>query len=143
MLTAVVREGRRVLMLDNVKGRLDFPVLESFLSRPDWSDRLLGGNQMFKGENLVTVFDTGNGMTISADMRRRSLFIELHQAYERPEDRVFKKSLDDAVLKARRPEILAAYWSMVRNWEMKGRPLPSRSNSAFPAWARVVGGRNG
>ena len=69
MLTAVVREGRRVLMLDNVKGRLDFPALESFLSRPDWSDRLLGGNQMFKGENLVTVFDTGNGMTISADMR--------------------------------------------------------------------------
>jgi hypothetical protein len=90
---------------------------------------------MFKGENLVTAFATGNGMTISADMRRRSLVIELHQAYERPEDRVFKQPLNDAVLKARRSEILAAYWSMVRNWDEKGRPSPSRSHSAFPAWA--------
>ena len=39
---------------------------------------------------------------------------------EHPEDRVFKKPLNDAVLKARRSEILAAYWSMVRNWGQEG-----------------------
>jgi hypothetical protein len=139
-LTTAVCEGRQVLLLDNVKGRLDSPALEAFLSSTNWSDRHLGFNETISGPNLITVFATGNGMTISSDMRRRSLVIELHQAYERPEDRVFKKQLNDAVLKARRFEILAAYWSMVRNWDDKGRPLPSRSHSGFRGWAEVIGG---
>jgi hypothetical protein len=95
---------------------------------------------MFAGENWVTVFVTGNGCTVSPDMRRRALFVELFMEAERAEDRNFKRVLDDAVLLAMRPRILAALSALVREWDAAGRPKPSRTHTAFPRWAEIVGG---
>jgi hypothetical protein len=39
-----------------------------------------------------------------------------------------------------RPQILAALWTLVREWDQAGRPGPSRTNSAFPQWAEMIGG---
>jgi hypothetical protein len=39
-----------------------------------------------------------------------------------------------------RPNILAACWSMVHHWLTQGQPPPSRSNSAFQIWAKIIGG---
>ena len=86
------------------------------------------------------MFVTGNGLTVSADMRRRSLFGELHLEEERAEDRKFERTLDFATLLELRPTLLAALWALVRSWDMLGRPEPSRAHSAFPGWAKVVGG---
>ena len=95
---------------------------------------------MFAGENLMTVFVTGNGCTVSSDMRRRSLFVELFMEDERAEDRKFGRVLDDAVLLTLRPSILAALWALVREWDAAGRPKPSRTHTAFPRWAEIIGG---
>jgi hypothetical protein len=139
-LTAAVREARLVVLFDNQKSRLSSAALEAFISTPTWSDRLLGVNQTFTGENIASVFVTANGCTISPDMRRRSLVIELHLEAERAEDRQFGRPLDLPTLLALRPTILAACWSLVRHWHMQGQPSPSRSHSAFPKWAEVIGG---
>jgi Domain of unknown function (DUF3854) len=140
ILTAAMREARLVLLFDNQKSRLSSAPLEAFLSSSTWSDRLLCANQTVTGPNHATVFVTANGATISPDMRRRSLVIELHLEVERAEDRQFRRLLDESTLVSMRPEVLAACWSLVSNWDAKGRPQPSRSHSAFPAWAKVVGG---
>jgi hypothetical protein len=95
---------------------------------------------MFTGPNLATVYVTANGCTVSPDMRRRSLFVELHLEAERAEDRVFHRPLDLATLLRLRPQILASCWALVRNWVAKEHPLPSRTHTAFPEWAAVVGG---
>jgi 5S rRNA maturation endonuclease (ribonuclease M5) len=140
LLLTAVREARPVLFIDNVKGRLSCEPLEAFLSAPVWSDRILGVSESFTADNLTTVFVTGNGMTVSPDMRRRSLFVELHLDVERAEDRQFKRPLDVPTLLKLRPSILAALWSLVRHWDTQGRPAPSRSHSAFPSWTKIVGG---
>jgi Bifunctional DNA primase/polymerase, N-terminal/Primase C terminal 1 (PriCT-1) len=139
-LTAAVREARQVVMFDNVKRRIDFAALEAFITSDVWRDRLLGVNESVVGPNTATVFITANGATVSPDMRRRSLFVELHLREERAEDRQFIREINDDVLRAMRPKILAACWALVRNWDDIGRPRPRRSHSAFPAWASVVGG---
>ena len=139
-LTTAVREARQVIFFDNLKGHLSSGPLEAFCSAPEWNDRVLGGNTSFTGDNIATVFITGNGLTVSPDMRRRSLFVELHLAVERAEDRQFKRQLDYATLLQMRARILAALWGLVRHWDTQGRPEPSRTHSAFPAWAKIVGG---
>jgi hypothetical protein len=139
-ITATVRAGLPVLFFDNVRGVLNSEPLEAFTSAAEWTDRLLGGNEIVRGENHVTVFVTGNGMTISPDWRRRTLFVELHLSEERAEDRIYKRLLSVPVLRAMRETILAALWSLVRAWDARGRPQPSRSHSAFPAWAATIGG---
>jgi hypothetical protein len=140
LITSTIREGQTVLFLDNVRGRIDSTSLERLTSSPTWKDRLLGGNELFAAPNNVTVFVTGNNLTNTSDWRRRSLFIELHLSAERAEDKVFNRQLSVPVLRSMRSEILAACWSLVKNWDGKRRPQPGRSHSAFPAWANVIGG---
>jgi hypothetical protein len=141
-ITAAILCGEDVLFLDHLKGTLNSAALEALVSAAEWRDRLLGKTERVCAENHITVFVTGNGMTISPDWRRRSLFAELHLAEERAEDKVFKRPLSVPILqeKAMRAKILAACWSLIRHWDEMGRPQPSRSHSAFPAWARVIGG---
>jgi hypothetical protein len=140
LLTSAVREGRRVVLLDNVKNTIGGGPLEAFTSAATWSDRVLGANELVQLENNLTVFATANGATLTPDMRRRSLVCELHLSVERAEDRQFKRPLNVAVLRSLRPQILAAGWSLVKHWDMQGRPQPNRSHSAFPEWAAVIGG---
>jgi hypothetical protein len=140
MLSTTIREGRTALLLDNLKGRLDSGTLEAFVTGPTWKDRLLGSNESIEGSNNVTVFVTANGLTVTPDWRRRSLFVELHLSQERAEDKVFRHPLSVPFLLSIRSEILAACWALVKNWDTKRRPEPSRSHSAFPTWAKIIGG---
>jgi hypothetical protein len=140
VLTTAIREGRLVIFFDNLKGKLSSPALEAFLTAADWTDRKLGVNETVNGDNLATVFVTSNGVTVSPDMRRRSLFADLHLEEERAEDKSFKRDLELPQILKLRPEILAALCAIVKNWDSKGRPQPSRGHSAFPAWANICGG---
>jgi hypothetical protein len=139
-LTSAIRAGQEVIFLDNLRGQLNSPALEAFVTAPTWTDRLLGANEVMSGPNTASVFLTSNGLTITPDWRRRSLFIELHLDEERAEDRIYKRPLSVPVLQSMRPQILAACWSLVRHWDDLGRPQPTRSHSAFPAWAATIGG---
>ncbi|HEV2174553.1 MAG TPA: hypothetical protein VGR71_13345, partial [Nitrospira sp.] len=139
-LTTAVREGRSVILLDNEKSQLSSASLEAFITSPNWQDRLLGTNQSIIAPNLATVFVTANGCKVDGDMRRRSLIVELHLEAERAEDRHFRRPLDQAMLLALRSRILGACWSLIRNWLALGKPAPARSHSAFPGWAKIIGG---
>lgn len=139
-LVTTIREARPLVFIDNLKGHLSSAALEAFLSAPTFEGRKLGVNEYISGENLATVVITGNGLTVSPDMRRRSLFVELHLEVERAEDKKFKRPLDMPTLLAMRPRILAALWALVQAWDKVGRPQPSRSHSAFVSWANVIGG---
>jgi hypothetical protein len=88
----------------------------------------------------VIVFITGNGCTVSPDMRRRSLFCELFLEVERAEDRQFKQPLEVPKILERRTDILSALWALVKDWHKVMAPAPSRSNSSFPEWANTIGG---
>ncbi len=139
LLTAVI-EARSYTLLDNCKGHLDSAQLEAFVTSVRWRGRILGVSKSFCGENHVTVLITGNGCTVSSDIRRRSLFVELFMEQERAEDRTFKRILDDGSLLSMRSDILAALWAFVREWDAKRSPKPSRAHSSFPRWAEIIGG---
>jgi hypothetical protein len=140
VLTSAVRKGSTVIVFDNVKGKIGLPALEAFLTASTWEGRLLGGNELYAGPNLATVFCTANGASVTPDTRRRTLFIDLHLDVERAEDRRFKRPLNLTALKHMRADLLAACWSFLRNWDKRGRPQASRSHSAWPEWAGVIGG---
>ena len=139
-LLSVVMSGSSYLLFDNYKGHLNDPALEAFTSSTHYKGRILGSNKEFSGEHSTQLFFTGNACTMSPDMRRRSLFVQLKMREERAEDRVFKRQFSDASLQRMRPIILQALYSAVKGWDIAGRPKPSRSNSGFPQWADVMGG---
>ena len=139
LLSAVIA-GRRLLLLDNLKGLLNSPSLEAYTTSSRYGGRILGVSREFEGEACATVLITGNRLIISPDMRRRSLMVELFMHELRAEDRKFQRVIDDPALLALRPQLLAACWAMVQAWDRAGRPKASRMNSSFPRWCDTIGG---
>jgi len=137
LLTAIM-EAQPVLFFDNIKKHLSSPCLEGFLTSLHWQGRILSVSKTFSGKNGTTVFITGNGATVSPDMRRRSLFVELFSEAARAEDRKFRQPLDEAVLVARRGEILGALWTMVQAWDSAGRPRCSTPHNGLGAWCDTI-----
>ena len=139
-LLAAILEARPVIFFDNVKKHVASAALEGFLTTQDYEGRILGLTKTFRGENNAVVFITGNGCTVSPDMRRRSLFCEVFLEVERAEDRVFQSNLEVPLLLERRSEILTALWELIQAWDKDMRPKPSRSNSSFLDWSKIIGG---
>ena len=139
-LLGIVISGRRVVLLDNLKGLLSSAALEAYCTSPTFAGRVLGRNDEFVGEAGATILITGNGLQTSPDLRRRTLMCELFSPLLRPEDRVYKKSLDPVRIKELRPQILAACWSLVAAWDDAGRPGSSMTSASFQRWADVVAG---
>lgn len=140
LLLAAVIEGRRYIVFDNIKEHLDSASLEGFLTSPTWSGRILGSSKTFDSGKNTVVFATGNACTVSPDMRRRSLFVELFMKEERAEERRFSRTMDVSYLLQNRAPILNALWAFVQHWDTNGRPASTLSHSSFPEWAKVIAG---
>ena len=139
-LLALTASGRRVVLLDNLKGHLNSPSLEAYVTSPTFGGRLLGVTKEFSGEAGATLLITGNSLTISPDMRRRSLLVELFMPELRSEDRTFKRILDAETIREVRPAVVSALWSIVRAWDEAGRPACSHNNASFPRWSKTIAG---
>ena len=140
LLTAATLATQPIILFDNAKGHLDNPAVEAFISATYWEGRILGASKLFTGKNNAVVFITGNGCTVSPDLRRRSLFIELFMEEDRSENRKFKKILNERVLLDCGQKILTALWSIVKAWDDAGRPKASRIHPSFPDWSMIIGG---
>jgi hypothetical protein len=139
-LLSVVISGRRFLILDNVRGHLASASLEAYATATSFGGRILGVSKEFHGEAGASILITGNSLTVSPDLRRRSLFCELFMHELRAEDRKFRHTLDAAEIAKHRPVALAALWGLVRHWDRTGRPVATHKNASFPRWSEVIGG---
>ena len=132
--------GCPVLFFDNSKRHVSSGSLESALTASFIEGRILGRSQMLALENMMTVFLTGNGATISADLRRRVLHVELFLREAKAEDRLIKHPLDEPAIINLRPAILSALWGITMHWERAGRPLPKIKLTGYEPWSDVVAG---
>lgn len=139
-LLSVVMSGRRLLLLDNLKGRLNSAALEAYTTSPHYTGRILGVSSEFTGEAGASVLITGNGLTITGDLRRRCLLVELNLKEMRAEDRKFKRTLDSVAMSEQRQKVLSALWGLVKAWNEADRPACSIGNSSFPRWSESIGG---
>ena len=139
-LLALAMSGRRVVLFDNLKTHLNSPSLEAYITSPTYCGRILGVTKEFSGDAGATLLITGNSLTMSPDMRRRCLLIELFMEQLKAEDRKFKRILDPETIREARPRIVSALWSIVRAWDEAGRPACSHNNTSFPRWSKTIAG---
>lgn len=139
-LLSLVISGRRLVLLDNLKGHLNSPSFEAYTTSASFGGRILGGSREFTGEAGAAILITGNGLTFTPDLRRRALIVELFMREMRAEDRTFRRRLSPAAIANLRPRILSALWGIVTAWDQSGRPTASRMNTSFPEWCETIGG---
>ena len=140
-LDAFAMARRPYLFLDDVGGHLRSHLLNRFITSPMHTGRKMGTGDLFTVPNVTQVFITGNGLTLSPDLARRCLIVDLFCAVE-ARGRKFERIITDAWLV--RPEVrsqfLAALWTLVSYWQENGCPRSERLLDSFEEWSGIVGG---
>ena len=129
-ITSVLVAGASMVVLDNISGRVESAPLARVLTADIWEDRLVA---------------TGNQVSLSDELARRTLWIRLEPDVERPELRTGFRHPDLLRwVREQRGQLVAACLTLARAWVVKGRPRGSEVLGtilgSYDSWLDVVGG---
>lgn len=134
-LGASVMAGDAVILLDNIETPLRGACLNSLLTQPTVSLRMLGRSQMVRLGAAVLILATGNNLVLLGDLSRRFLVARLDPHTERPE--LLRFDFDPvARATAERGELVAALHTIARWGQGKDTGLPPLGS--FETWSRRV-----
>ena len=141
-LTAHFKEGRPVLLLDNLSRPMVSGVVSNALTTTHWEDRLLGRNEMVRVPVRTIWVMTANNVALSLEIARRSVRIRLDAKTDRPWLRAEFGHPDLlAWAEQHRADLIRAALVLIQAWLNAGRPNPkARPLGSFEAWTHVVGG---
>ncbi|NQW48515.1 MAG: hypothetical protein HQ464_12215 [Planctomycetes bacterium] len=138
-IVSEMNDGRTVIFLDNLKGKLDEPVLESNMTSSQVSIRGFHIQRKVRRPNDLLWLITTNDAVPSDDLLSRCIHIHLHYEGE-PDSRAFAMSDGELAnyVRDNRADILAELAGMVVRWLDAGcslAPAPCR----FTVFGQVVG----
>ena len=137
-LFAVLREGQRVVLWDNVREPLGSASLDAFLTAPTFADRVLGSSETITLPNRALFIATGNNLRMTSDTCRRVLTARIDAQSETPYTRDF--SFDPAqMMQTDRLAYVVAALTIVRAYISAGRPKMAKGRTAsFEHWDDLV-----
>jgi len=140
--TAILRDGSPVILLDNVKRRLDSAALAAVLTTTVWADRVLGKSETIRLPNRSLWLATGNNLDLDGEMVRRVVWVRLDPKVDRPWERTgFRHDPLTPWVRGHRHELVWALLVLVQHWIAQGQPSwDGPPLGSFEAWCRVVGG---
>ncbi len=146
-ITSLLREGRALVVLDNVERPLGSPALAAALTAEVWGDRVLGASETVAIRNRASWVITGNNVQLRGDIPRRVYWCRLDAKAARPWQRTGFRHPDlVGWTRENRPALLGAALTLGRAWVAAGRPGPADSVprlGGFERWRHVVGGALG
>jgi hypothetical protein len=140
-ITSILVKAPPIVLLDNVRGRLDSAQLACAITAETWSDRILGQTRMIELPNRATWLVTGNNPEVSLEIARRCVRVRIDPKIDRPWQRTkFTHSPIRDWARMNRARIVRALLVLVRAWLVADRPPGRRTLGSFESWASVVGG---
>jgi hypothetical protein len=140
-IAAMLRGGRPVVLLDNLRRRLESAALCSAITAPVWEDRVLGATEMGRWPVTCAWIGTGNNPSLSDELARRTVRIRLDAREDRPWLRTGFRHPDLLAWAAgHRGALVHAALVLIRAWLHEGRPAGGGILGMFESWSRVMGG---
>jgi hypothetical protein len=145
-ITATLIGSPAVILLDNLKARLDSASLASVLTSTSGEDRRLGHTEMVGYTNRATWLATANNPRLSGEMVRRTVRIRLDARVEHPSRRALESFAQPDLLgwtHEHRGVLIWASCVLIQSWLAAGRPrrpAGARNKGMFEAWAATMGG---
>jgi hypothetical protein len=138
-LVAMLVGGQQVLFLDNVNSAaLKSDLLASAITETPARVRVLGSSQLVSLNASSLIIITGNGLSVSEDLARRFLLVELDAQTENPESRTFQGDIKAEVTRDRL--ILLGASLTIWRWgrQQGGALVRGQPFGSFEQWARWV-----
>ncbi len=143
---ALIR-GATIISLDNLRGKLDVPAIESFLTETNYTARAPYQPQVEIDPRRVILMLTSNRAEMTVDMANRSSCVRILKQTPGYQFRKYtvviegKKKAGDLLdhVQANQPRYLGAVFAVVREWHRQGQPQLDVARHDFRQWARVLG----
>jgi hypothetical protein len=130
-----------ILVFDNISARLASDSLAAIITSPDFSDRVIGSSETRTHRNEAVLVGTGNNVSASEDIARRTVRIRLDAQSETPAaGRDFSIQDLPSWVEKNRPNLRYAVLVLIQNWLAKGKPPGPRRMASFEQFSAVVGG---
>jgi hypothetical protein len=140
-VTAKLRQVPSILLIDNLRSKLDSSAVAAALTAPFWEDRILGASEMARLPIRCVWIATGNNPEFSNEMARRLVRIRLDAHLERPWQRAEFRHPDlNTWVRANRARLVAACLTLCQAWIAAGRPRGAKTIGSYENWAGVIGG---
>lgn len=138
--TSALLAGETFVVFDNVaNGKvLRSATLDKTLTAPVIQDRLLGRTQTVTLPNNAVWAATGNNVTPSADMVRRTVVARIDPGVERPWSREFPWTPSEYARKRRAKLLAAALTILSAHLRITDRAALSAPMQSFEDWSRIV-----
>ena len=138
-ISAKLISGSTMIVLDNLRGKLDSTMLESMLTADGTvSVRAAYSKNTEIDPSSVVFMATSNGVTLTRDQTNRVYTVRLwKQSVEYPFHRFSEGYLKEHIL-ANRERYLGAVYAVLREWINRGRPLTNESRHPFREWTQCM-----
>jgi putative DNA primase/helicase len=138
LVSAALRAGDGVIVLDNCTRPIKGDLLCQAVTSPIMSIRILGKTEKVKILNTALFMANGNNLVVSEDMLRRVLRSTIDPGVECPESRVFTTVRPDHLVDRDRAKYVIAGLTVLRAFHVAGRPQQAAATEGFDAWTRWV-----
>jgi len=142
-ITARLRSSAPILLIDNLRRRLDSAALSAAITSTTWEDRLLGTSEILRLPVRCAWVATGNNPALSSEMARRSIRIRLDAKMDQPWLRTdFRHSNLIDWVKENRGRLVHAVLTLGQAWLAQNRPIGKKLPvfGMFESWTTVIGG---
>lgn len=140
-LTAKLLLAPQVILLDNVKNRLDSAALSAALTAPVWEDRVLGESRTVSLPVTCIWIATSNNPGLSLEVARRIVSIRIDAKMELPSVRQgFRHPKLGQWAGQNRGKLIWAALTLGQAWIAAGAPDGKEVMGSYDAYAEVMGG---
>ncbi|MCP4609766.1 MAG: hypothetical protein GY845_13750 [Planctomycetes bacterium] len=141
-ITSLLIAARIHVLIDNLTGKLDSPALAAAITSRTWEDRALGTQTLVHLPQRMIWIATGNNVTLSSELARRSIWIRLDAKSERPwEITSFRHPNLASWARQNRLLLQRSVMTVVQGWLDAGQPdFRGKPLGGFESWSNVIGG---
>ncbi len=135
---AALIRGHSIICLDNLRGKVDSPAIESFLTEDVYQARMPHRADVTVDPRKVVVQMTSNKSEITKDLGNRSCCVRI---LKQPEDYTFKKYPTGDLLehiRENQPKYLGAVFAVISEWHKQGQQKTTETRHDFRPWCQTL-----
>jgi hypothetical protein len=135
---AALCSGRQFIVLDNLRGKMNSPQIEAFLTSECHLARMPYAPQVEVEPKRYFIMATSNNYELTIDMANRSNIIRIRKQRLGYGFRSFPEGDILSHIKANQPRYLGAVFAIIREWVRQGKPKHDSAIHDFRDWCRTL-----
>ena len=135
---AALTLGRPVIVIDNLRGKLNSPQMEAFMTADIYSARIPYSEPATIDPRRYFIMATSNNFDLTPDMANRSCFIRIRKQKRTYSYQTFPEGNILRHIKANQPKYLGAVFAVVKEWVRLGCQTMPFSDHDFRDWCSAL-----